>query len=58
MGALAVTIILLPVFLLFLVTTSRLEMASVVLVFVIAFWGLMSTVTQATDQEVLFGTIA
>jgi hypothetical protein len=56
--SLAVGILLVPVFFLFLVQMSRESMAWMVFGFVFAFSVTMSVVTEAKSQEVLIGTAA
>jgi hypothetical protein len=56
--SIAVGILLLPIFLLFLLQMSRPEMAAVVLVFVLTFAGMMSVVAGGTVLEVFVGTAA
>ena len=50
--------ILLPIFLLFQLSTSRVVMSVIVLVFVIAFSSLISLATNANLKEQFFGTVA
>ena len=56
--SLAVGVLLAPVFLLFLVSMTRLEMAMTVFAFVLLFCVMMSITSDAKTQEVLMGTAA
>jgi len=56
--AMAVSMLLVPVLLLFLVSMSRQTMAWTVVGFVLAFSTIMSIVTEAKVHEILIGTAA
>jgi hypothetical protein len=56
--SLAAGILLVPVFLLFLVSMNRVQMALVVLAFVLLFGGVMCTTTDANTQEILVAIAA